>query len=127
MKGNFLLFVDALINLVLGVLLLIFSDGMVDLFGVPSTDQLFYPNILGAVLFGIGIALLIELFKNDKKISGLGLMGAIAINLCGGIVLISWLIFGSLELHLRGYIFLWTLSVVLITISLIEGIAAIKK
>ena len=86
-KGGFiLLLVDSLINLALGVLLLVFSEGLVDFFGVPAAGQTFYPNILGAVLFGIGLALLIECFRKPQGLIGLGLGGAVAINLCGGTV-----------------------------------------
>lgn len=57
-----------------------------------------YPSILGAVLVGIGVALLIQ----NKSESGLSLAGAVAINLCGGIVLAFWLSFGFLALPTRG-------------------------
>jgi hypothetical protein len=51
---------------------------------------------------------------------GLGLGGAVAINLSGGVVLILWLIFGDLNIPLRGYFFLWSLAIVLVGISSIE-------
>jgi hypothetical protein len=82
--------VDAAINLILGFLLLIFSPQVVQLLGVPATNQNFYPNILGGALFGIGIALLIECCRGSGRLVGLGLGGAIAINLCGGMVLTAW-------------------------------------
>jgi hypothetical protein len=47
----------------------------------------FYPNALGGVLSGIGIALLIEAFREPNGLVGLGLGGAIAINLCDGFTL----------------------------------------
>jgi hypothetical protein len=51
---------------------------------------------------------------------GLGLGGAIAINLSGGFVLILWLIFGDLNIPLRGHFFLWSLAIILVGISLFE-------
>jgi uncharacterized membrane-anchored protein YitT (DUF2179 family) len=60
MTRNPVLLIDALINLLLGVLLLAFSHDLVKLLGLPQTEQSFYPTILGAVLFGIGLALLLE-------------------------------------------------------------------
>jgi hypothetical protein len=51
---------------------------------------------------------------------GLGLGGAVAINLCGGIVLFIWLISGALDLPLRGLVFLWALAIVLVGISTVE-------
>ena len=104
----------------LGILLLPASSLIADFIGVPTVEPGFYPSLLGAVLFGIGIALLIETFKGNHKFSGLGLYGAIAINLCGGIGLAFWLIFGKLHLPLRGLIFLWILVSLLIIISSIE-------
>ena len=119
-KFNIILFIDAVINLLLGILLIPASNRIADFIGVPPVEPGFYPSILGAVLFGIGIALLIETFKRNRKVSGLGLYGAIAINLCGGLVLASWLIIAELHLPLRGLIFLWILVFLLIIISLIE-------
>ncbi len=119
--GSPILLIDALINLFLGIVLLAFSDGIVRVFGIPGTQARFYPNILGAVLIGIAIALITEYFRKPGGIVGLGLGGAVAINLCGGIVLVLWLIFGNLELPLRGQIILWILAVLLIVISLIES------
>ena len=119
-KFNVILFIDAVINLILGFLLLSTSSLIANFIGVPPIEPSFYPSILGAVLFGIGIALLIETFKRNQNISGLGLYGAIAINLCGGFVLSFWLMFGELHLPLRGLIFLWILVFLLIIISGIE-------
>ena len=122
-SARLLLLIDAIINLVLGVLLIFFPGPVVDALGVPAADPAFYPSILGAVLFGIGIALLIE-----RSIGGgLGLRGAVSINLCGGIVLGFWLLFGDLRLPLRGLIFLWGLVVVLIGVSMIEILASRRK
>jgi hypothetical protein len=117
---NIILFIDALINLMLGILLLPASPQLAEFIGVPPVKTGFYPSILGAVLFGIGIALLIETFKGNRKCFGLGFYGAMAINLCGGFVLAYWLIFIELHLPLRGLIFLWMLVFLLIFISIVE-------
>ena len=87
---------------------------------VPIVENSFYPNILGAVLFGIGIALTIECYRKQGGMVGLGLGGAVAINLSGGFVLLLWLIFGDLNIPFRGLFFLWSLTVILVGISLIE-------
>jgi hypothetical protein len=114
------LLVDAIINLSLGILLLLFPQRLVDFLGVPATDVRFYPNVLGAVLFGIGLALLIEVCRRPEGTVGLGLGGAVAINLCAGIVLAFLLILGGLNVPLRGQLFLWGLVLVLILISGVE-------
>jgi len=115
-----LLVIDAAINFLLGLLLLGFSRPLTHLLGVPHTEVTFYPTILGGVLFGIGVALAIEAFRQPKGLAGLGLGGAVAINLCGGMVLLIWLVSGALDLPLRGLVFLWTLAIVLVGISTVE-------
>jgi hypothetical protein len=120
MKSATLLLVDAGINLALGLFLLIFPREVVSLLGIPDTVSSFYPSILGAVLFGIGIALLIEKYKPRRGIVGLGLGGAIAINLCGGAAIAIWLIFGGLKISALGYLLLGALALILIAISAIE-------
>ena len=116
-----ILFVDAIINFVLGVLLLIFSPEIASWLGVPLSSTSFYPNILGAIFIGITIALLIDVKgKKDKGNMGLGLLGAISINLCGGTILALWLILGDLELPVRGLIILWTIVIILIIVSVTE-------
>jgi hypothetical protein len=114
------LLVDAAINLSLGALLLAFPQPVVEYLGVPPTEVLFYPKILGAVLFGIGISLVIESRRRTQGMVGLGLAGAVAINLSGGLVLAALLILGDLGLPLRGSIFLWGLVLLLTIVSGIE-------
>ena len=115
-----LLLVDAVVNLALGVLLIVFPRPLVTALGIPTAGSAFYPSILGAVLFGIGIALLLQ----RGRASGLALEGAVSINLCGSIVLGSWLLFGGLHLPLRGLIFLCGLVVILLGISTFEILAS---
>jgi hypothetical protein len=74
-----LLSIDGSVNIILGILLLLFPLGLPELLGVPKSDTNFYPTILGGVLVGIGIALFIERYGFKYKIRGLGIGGAIAI------------------------------------------------
>jgi hypothetical protein len=120
---RFLLVVDSVINLLLGFLLLFFPPGIVRFLGVPPAETAFYPSILGAVLVGIGIALLLDLPAAENKEHGLGLRGAVAINLCGGLVLIAWLFFGDLGLPLRGQLILWSLGAAVTGLSAVEFFA----
>lgn len=123
-KSRILLITDAVFNLTLGILLLLlipFPEQIPRLLGVPEAAHTFYASMLGAVLVGIGIALLMESYRTKpRQLVGLGLGGAIAINLCGGIILIGWLIFGDIALPLRGIIFLWLIDIGLIIISSFE-------
>ncbi len=127
MQHTTLIKADAAINLILDILLMAFPAKLVKVLGIPMADLSFYPAILGGVLFGIGLALLVECYRRTNRFIGLGLAGAVLINLCGGFVLAFWLLWGQLNLPVRGLIFLWTLVVLLIGLSLLEGLAHLKK
>jgi hypothetical protein len=115
-----LLTIDGIINLALGILMLFFPTQMIQTFDLPKTDNNFYINILGAVLLGIGVALLIERSREQLRMSGLGIAGAIAINLCGSGTLIAWLLFGNLDLSLGGNILLWSIALIVLGVAIIE-------
>jgi len=120
LRRNTLLTIDGLINLLLGLVLLVFPSTVVTYLGLPEAPSKFYPNILGGVLFGIAIALFVESRNSAGSTAGLGLLGAVLINLCGGLVLGAWLLSGDLDLPLRGSVFLWTLFALLVGISAVE-------
>ena len=107
-------------NVPLGVLLMLFPLGVV---GLPPVDPNFYSSIFGALLLGIGIALLAEIVGSGGWIGGLGLGGAIIINICGSVALILWLVFGALEIPLRGQILLWVIGVLVLGIGVAEILA----
>lgn len=115
-----LVFLDGVGNLLLGALLIFFPARLVALLGLPATDNLFYPSLFGAVLVGIGVALFLEASPKSTRKTGLGLGGAVAINLCFGIGLAAWLALGALSIPLRGHIVLWLLAAVLLALSTIE-------
>jgi len=119
-QQKILLIVDCLVNLLLGLFLLFFPLGVIDYLGLPETNTYFYPVILGAVIFGIGLALLLEVIGHERKIRGLGLGGAIAINIVGSLVLMCWLLFASLTMPLRGWIILWVVALLVFTIGIVE-------
>jgi len=114
-----LLVADAVINLILGALLLLFPAGILEYLDLPPTDTYFYSSILGGVIFGIGIALSLERWR-PPEIRGLGLGGAIAINLCGGGVLFYWLLWGELNLPFRGEFTLWIVAILVLGIGFAE-------
>jgi hypothetical protein len=122
-KHKTLLIIDGIVNLLIGILLLLFPLGIAQLSGVPLPNINFYPTILGAVVFGIGIALLLEVYGEPRGIHGLGLAGAIAINFCGAGVLTLWLVSTPLNLPLRGNVILWTIAIVVLAIGFIELIS----
>jgi len=120
MEHRSVLWVDAAINLVLGALLILFPQAVIYTLGVPWTEQTFYPRVLGGVLAGVGIAIILECRRPREGMVGLGLGGAVAINLCGGAVLAGLLLSGSLDLAPRGHLFLWALVAILVGISGVE-------
>jgi len=122
-----LLVIDGIINMVLGVMLIVIPSEVVRVLGIPEVGSLFYANLLGGVLFGIGIALLLERARPPLRIVGLGLGGAISINLCGGFVLAMWLASGRLSPSMFGILALWALVLVLIGLSLIELYSHLKN
>jgi len=122
-KQEILLSVDGIINVVLGILLLLFPFGISEILGVPKSNTNFYPTILGGVIFGIGIALFIERYGFKYNIRGLGLGGAIAINICGAMVLLIWLLINPFTLHIKGYIILWVIAVGVLLVGIIEFVS----
>jgi len=122
-RHKILLVIDGVVNLIIGVLLLLFPVGIAEIIGVPRSNIDFYPTLLGAVIFGIGIALLVERFGYLRNIRGLGLGGAIVINICAASVLLVWLITTPLNIPLRGYIILWSIAIIVLVIGIIEIIA----
>lgn len=122
-KHEILLTIDGVINVALGILLLLFPLGIDRLLGVPQANMDFYPTILGGAIFGIGIALLIERYGFSRNIRGLGLGGAIAINFCGALVLLIWLISTPLRIPIRGYVILWAIAIIVLLVGFVEIIA----
>lgn len=115
-----LLIIDGLVNLLLGILLLLFPWGMARALGLPIPQTHFYASLLGAVLCGIGLALLVDAYGAPRGIRGLGLAGAIVINFCGAGALIVWLIVEPMDIPVRGRILLWTIAVAVVGIGLVE-------
>lgn len=122
--SNRLLIIDAMINMFLGAILAVYPRSIIESLGIPIVEQPFYASILGSVLFGIGVALLIQV---KDTADGLGLKGAIAINMCGGICLALWLIFGKVIVPLRGQIIMWLLVLMLMGLSCFEFISQFRK
>ena len=123
-KGQeILLTLDGIVNVLLGIFLLLFPFGISELLGIPKANTNFYPTILGGVIFGIGIALFLERYGFKKNIGGLGLGGAIAINICGALVLLIWLFIDPFDLPLRGYIILWSIGIGVLLLGIVEIVA----
>ena len=119
-RNKILLTIDGIVNIILGILLLLFPFGIAEYLGVPKSNNYFYPTILGGVILGIGVALLFERYGYANNFRGLGLGGAIIINIVGSSVLLSWLIFANLQIPFRGYIILWFIGISVFVIGIAE-------
>jgi hypothetical protein len=122
-----LILIDGIINLLIGLVLLLFPWGTGNWLGLPIPDSNFYPVILGAVIFGIGLALMLEWKGPGEKIQGLGLEGAITINFMGGGVLFFWLVLAPFQLPLHGIIILWTVALTVLIVGLVELLSRIMR
>ena len=111
-----ILVADAAINLALGALLLLAPLGSLSLVDVPTPSTFLFTAVLGGVLVGIGMALLASVCG----LSGLGLVGAIAINACGALALVGWLVTAGVELSARGAATLWGIAIVVLALALLE-------
>ena len=125
MKEQFLLLLDGIGNVLLGLPLVFFPHGVARLLDIPVTEGAFYPTILGSVFIGIGIALFVERFNPRRR--GLGLGGAISINLTFGIVLGIWLLKNGEALSGLAILLLWILVAILVGISSFEWFSIMRK
>ena len=120
MRESTLLELDGVGNLLLGVVLLALPQWVAEVVGLPAAESRFYPTVLGAILFGIGIALLLERFRSSRRLTGLGLAGALCINLSFGIALAAWLLVTGARLTALGTLLLWALVAILVGIGSLE-------
>lgn len=122
-----LLEVDAGINLGLGVVLATLPGPLLRTLGMPSWKERFYPRVLGGVLTGVGVALLAERFSPSRRFRGLGLAGAVPINMLGSAALTELLMKEDIGAPLRGKVLLWLLNTTLVGLSAVEVLAAITE
>lgn len=125
MRESVLLEIDGYGNVLLGLPLVLFPGGVSRFLGIAAESSTVYPLVAGALLIGIGIALLVERYKPAWK--GLGLGGAIAINLTFGVALAVWLLADNECLSARGVMVLWILVAILVGIGCVEIVSKIGR
>jgi len=102
-----------------GVALLAAPRIVIKLLGLPVSDpSAFWPRLLGGVLVGIAGALYIEGALSGSK--GLGLAGAIIVNLAAAAVVAGELVLRRGAPTVRGRYALWALAALLFAVSLAE-------
>ena len=115
-----LLTIDGLANLLFGLFLLASPRSFFEALGLPWTNRSLYATILGGVLIGIGFALMLE-SRRPGGLVGLGLGGAVAINLTAGLVIAGWLLLSGADGGSGvGRIVLWFLVLFLVGLSSAE-------
>jgi hypothetical protein len=127
MRESLALTIDAVVDLLLGLALLLFPAGLPRWLGLPTADPPFFASILGAVLAGVGLALLAERFCSRFGMTGLGTGGALLINFCGAGALVAWLASGRLALPTRGSVLLWAAGIVVLALGLLETALSLRK
>jgi hypothetical protein len=124
---SLVLTIDAVVDLILGLALLLFPAGLPRWLGLPTANPPFFASLLGAVLAGIGLALLAERFRARIGMAGLGTAGALLINFCGAAALVAWLASGRLALPARGAVLLWTVGIVVLALGILETAQGLRK
>ncbi len=78
-------------------------------------------------MVGIGVALLIQTYQRTPVPSGLGILGATWINICGAGVLAVWLLFGRLAIPTRGVVLLSCIAAIVLLIAVLELISVKRE
>ena len=120
MNVDLLLLAEALLFLVMGAILAVFPVGIIASLGLPAGQPGFYRRLLGATLIGVGLALMMNALPSG--LSGLGLRGAMAVNLCVALALALQLLTGARKTPARGKRLLWLLVVVLVGLSAADSL-----
>lgn len=113
-----LLWIETVLKLATGIALLALPGPLARAFGLPRDSTGFWPRLLGAVLVGLAAAFVLEGWIGN--VHGLGLAGALAINLATVMALAGLLILGKAAPTRRGRILLWCVVAVLALLALFE-------
>lgn len=113
-----LLFLEAVVKAAIGLVLMIAPGASFRVLGLPVVPTGFWPRLLGATLFGIAGANLIEGTLLGSR--GLGLAGSLAINFAIAAMLTIQLAVNAAATTLRGRLLLWILVAVLYVLILVE-------
>ncbi len=110
-----LLWIELVMKLAGGVLLLALPLTTIRVLGLPRSETAFWPRLLGAVLIGLAAATFMD--ASVRFGHGLGLGGSFTINIISALTLAAILTLQKGPTPLRGRIVLWGLVVVLIVLA----------
>lgn len=117
-----LLWLETLLKGGIGLLMILLPLTMAKIAGLPHTGTAFWPRLFGASLIGIAAAFAVNGYAHlnpQLAQSGLGLGGAIAINLITVLSLAGTLIFKGVSTT-RGVLLIWLFGLLLTGLILVE-------
>jgi hypothetical protein len=113
-----LLWIETLLKLFAGLLLVLAPGGTLRVFGLPRTETGFWPRLLGAVLLGLAGATFLE--GSAPGSHGLGLAGCLIINASSVSVMATLLALDAGPQSARGRAAMWALVVLLTLLGILE-------
>ncbi len=113
-----LLWIEIVLKGAAGGLLMLAPRTLARALGLPPVAEPFWPRCLGALLVGIALAAFLEV--KLKGANGLGLAGAIAVNLAAAGIIGGQLIVGQVTPARRGRVLLWLTAGLLMLLALAE-------
>jgi len=115
---NQLLWIEVLLKLAAGLMLLMAPTAVAAVLGLPRPGSGFWPRLLGAVLVGIGAASALQGFLAPGR--GLHLAGSVVVNLATAAYLLGALMLGPHAPTRRGQFLMAMLLAFLVLLSLVE-------
>lgn len=112
------LWIETLVKLAGGLVLSLAPLTAIRVLGLSRTDSSFWPRLLGALLIGLAGAAFLE--GRYPGSHGLGVGGAVIVNLAGAAMLATLLALKVAAPSTRGRMVLWTLVALLLILSLLE-------
>jgi hypothetical protein len=113
-----LLWLEAVLKLAAGGLLLLFPRTLARALGLPPVGETFWPRMLGAIVLGLAAATVLEGHTAGRN--GLGLAGHVAINLSVALAIVALLILGRAGTAKRGRFLLAVTAIGLAVLALFE-------
>jgi hypothetical protein len=113
-----LLWIETLLKLSAGLVLVLAPMGVIKLLGLPRTDTGFWPRLLGSVLIGLAGALYAE--GRAPGSQGLGLTGCVIVNFSAVSMMVGLLALEAGPPSARGRAVVWALVVLLACLSVLE-------
>ncbi|MGH1417467.1 MAG: ABC transporter permease [Hyphomicrobiaceae bacterium] len=112
-----LLYLDLIFKLASGLLLIAAPLLVCKIFGLPNPTTGFWPRLLGGVLIGHAGGLFLELAVPKANGFGIGLGGALIVNLATAGMIATLLIFKAAGSTRRARFTLWLLTIALVLLS----------